>query len=400
MARLAGIRLHDSAAGAETAEFGLPLARLALEPGDVVALPVGAKLRNYEIVRITDAEARRIEARAIDRAVFDAPPPVFARPRPDAPLAPGAAEVIALDLPAARGEPTELQHLAAFAEPWPGGMVAWRSADGASYEPFVTMPFAATLGVLIDPLPPGPTSRWDRAASFRVELAGHTLSSVSDVAALGGANLFAVKAAGGTTEIISASNADLVGERTYRLSRLLRGLGGSEEAAALGAPAGAQIVALDAALVALATDPAEIGKLWRHRIAPFGLDHADPRAVTLDVAPTVAALKPYSPVRPRARREAGGIRLDWIRRSRIGGDGFDLVEIPLGEAAERYEIDIRNGGGAVLRTLIATSPTALYANADEIADFGGPVMTLNVAIAQTSAVVGRGFARVAMLAVA
>jgi hypothetical protein len=93
--------------------------------------------------------------------------------------------------------------------------------------------------------------------------------------------------------------------------------------------------------------------------------------------------------------------LSWVRRTRIGGELRDGTgEVPLGEAAEAYEVDILDGpGGGVLRTLASASPAATYANADIVADFGAVPDTLSVAVYQISAVIGRGFARAVTLEV-
>jgi hypothetical protein len=70
--------------------------------------------------------------------------------------------------------------------------------------------------------------------------------------------------------------------------------------------------------------------------------------------------------------------------------------VPLGEDSEQYALDVLSDGG-VVRTLVATSPTALYAAADELADFGAPQAALSVRVSQLSATVGRGFATEASL---
>ena len=62
------------------------------------------------------------------------------------------------------------------------------------------------------------------------------------------------------------------------------------------------------------------------------------------------ALRPLAPVHVTARREADGIRIACIRRTRRDGDAWEPVEVPLGEDGERYEVDIL-AGAAVLRTL-------------------------------------------------
>lgn len=72
--------------------------------------------------------------------------------------------------------------------------------------------------------------------------------------------------------------------------------------------------------------------------------------------------------------------------------------MPLGEAAERYEIDIRNAANtATLRTLSTTSPGATYTAAEQTADFGAPQAAVRVRIQQISDTVGRGAAREAIL---
>jgi hypothetical protein len=82
--------------------------------------------------------------------------------------------------------------------------------------------------------------------------------------------------------------------------------------------------------------------------------------------------------------------LGWIRRSRIGGDAWDLFEIPLGETAEAYAVAILDGAAAVKRSYATSSPGLLYPAADEVTDFGEPQSSLRLRIAQVSAAVGPG----------
>ena len=104
-----------------------------------------------------------------------------------------------------------------------------------------------------------------------------------------------------------------------------------------------------------------------------------------------------SPVHLRARRTAQGVRFTWIRRTQIDGDGWALDEVPLGEDIERYELDVLDANGFPLRTLQSDAPSALYSTEFEIADFGSPQSAIRIAIAQLSAIVGRGFVRRATL---
>jgi len=64
--------------------------------------------------------------------------------------------------------------------------------------------------------------------------------------------------------------------------------------------------------------------------------------------------------------------------------------VPLGEDAEAYTLDILSGA-TVVRSMTCATPAALYANADELADFGAPQTSLRVRVAQLSSTVGAGF---------
>ena len=105
--------------------------------------------------------------------------------------------------------------------------------------------------------------------------------------------------------------------------------------------------------------------------------------MALTVTPGDTALKPLAPVHVAAVRAGDGIHISWIRRTRIDGDGWG-VEVPLGEESEAYALEILSGG-AVVRTIACTSPQALYAAADELADFGAVQTSLHIRVAQISA---------------
>ncbi len=86
----------------------------------------------------------------------------------------------------------------------------------------------------------------------------------------------------------------------------------------------------------------------------------------------------------------GDLAIAWTRRTRIGGDQWEASDVPLGEAFERYALDILDGA-TVKRTLTVSSPAATYAAADQTADFGGPAPSpLSVRVAQVSEIFGPG----------
>ncbi len=196
--------------------------------------------------------------------------------------------------------------------------------------------------------------------------------------------------------MISAASIELTGPRRYRLSGLLRGLGGTESLAGRSVPPGAPVVRLDEGVMPVASHPADLGRTCLYRVGPADRDHADPSYVQLAAAIGGAALMPLAPVRLAAKRSAAGIEITWIRRTRLGGDNWELAEVPLSEEREAYLVEILDGP-TIVRSLEVTATAALNTAAHELADFGSPQSELSVRVAQLSAAIGRGFAAEAIL---
>jgi hypothetical protein len=396
--RRAEIWLQDLWAGHENAEFSLGMQRLSLSPGDVVALSLSGRRRLFEIGDLIDTEARQVKARSIDPEVFALP---LLAPRiklPPIPAALGPVAVTVLDLPVLDASaPVVLTRLAIAASPWPSSVTIWKSSDGASFEVAAVAAAPCAVGETLDALPAGPTARWDRVSSIRVKLYGGALASIPDARVLEGGNAAAVRNADGGWEIFQFANAVLVDGRTYRLSRLLRGQAGSEFAMASPLPAGAPFVMLGAHMIPIASGFDALARPMQLRIVASGRNHDDPAAVALTVTPGDTALKPLAPVHVAARRAGDGIHISWIRRTRIEGDSWG-VEVPLGEQSEAYTLEILSGG-SVVRSIACAVPQALYAAADELADFGAVQTSLHVRVAQLSSTVGAGHAAEVTLAV-
>lgn len=390
--RLADSWLQDLWAGREGSEFELSSRRVELEPGDVISLPTDAGSKLHRVIRIADGPTRKVTTRGVEPAVFERPGVSFERPPRRPPPVPGKPQAVILDLPAAIGDPAGLQYMAVAADPWPGAVTIWRSGNGATFTPHRILDLPAVIGTTMTALPPGPLWRWDPLAILDVEISSGALSSIDDEEALAGGNLFAVQGGDGRWEILSAARAELIGERTYRLSRFLRGLAGSEPEAGRSVPAGSLIVRLDEAVAPLSNDLADLGQTWRYRIGPAGRDHADPAMTEIAAVIGRDALKPMSPVHVSMYRDANGVHIVWTRRTRLDGDGWEAVDVPLGEDSERYEIDIVKDG-VVVRQIASNEPMAHYSTEQELADFGTPQSVLSLRIAQLSTIAGRGFER-------
>jgi hypothetical protein len=222
-----------------------------------------------------------------------------------------------------------------------------------------------------------------------VRLYGGALTSKTDARVLEGANAAAIRNPSGAWEVVQFAGADLIDANTYRLSRLLRGQAGSDDAILDALPAGAPFVVLDEHLLTLARGRDALERPLDLRVVASNRSHDDVTAVALAVTPGATALRPLSPVHVKAVRQGDGIHLSWIRRTRIDGDSW-AAEVPLGEDAEAYVLDILSRA-TVVRGIACATPSALYANADELADFGAPQTSLRVRVAQLSSTAGAGF---------
>ena len=161
--------------------------------------------------------------------------------------------------------------------------------------------------------------------------------------------------------------------------------------------AGAPFVILDQSRAVVPIRIDEIGLPYQWKYGPASRNIGDATFASTTHSFVGAGLRPLSPVHVRSDRDhaAGGdLSIWWTRRTRIGGDSWEVSEVPLGESIEAYEVDILDGA-AVVRTLAASAPSVVYALAEQVADFGSVQPAYAVRVHQMSSVTGRGSGRLA-----
>ncbi|MDO1558125.1 glycoside hydrolase/phage tail family protein [Brevundimonas sp. 2R-24] len=388
-ARAAAHDLLETARGGEAATvWAAPETMLRLEPGDVLA--VDGLDGAWRVAALAQDEAPHLTlapALAARRAVAGDPSGGTATAVQGPPL------LEVLDLPPLPGRAADDRPMAVVAaEPWrPFAVHAGVGPGELTRRGEVLTP--ARVGRLTRPLAGAGTALWDRASVLEVELEGAAPAGVGEAAALSGRGLIAVQALNGGWELLHFAEAALLEGGAWRLSVLLRGVSGTEEAAAEGAQAGALVVWLDEGLPRLEVSAHERGHAMLWRASPYG---AAAGVFSTDVERTWSGVagRPFAPCHLRARPHDGGLEATWVRRGRTGGDAWDL-EPPLGEAFERYRVRVL-AGDAVLREDDTTEPRWAYAGADQDADLaaaGGAPLVIEVS--QYSDV--RGWGRAARL---
>jgi hypothetical protein len=144
----------------------------------------------------------------------------------------------------------------------------------------------------------------------------------------------------------------------------------------------------------LAPDEARLALTWRY--GPKPLPQTDIAYTAVTHAYGALGLRPLSPAHVRGVRTGGDLALSWIRRTRIAGDAWEQVEVPLGEESEAYAVDVMDGA-TVKRTIESTVPGATYTAAQQTVDFGAPQAAVTVRVHQLSQTYGRGAATEAVV---
>ncbi|MBA3040214.1 MAG: glycoside hydrolase/phage tail family protein [Alphaproteobacteria bacterium] len=377
--------LRDHRIGRRRLEFSLGPAELSVQPGDVLSLSEGPEGR-FLVGEIDDGLARRLSLREVAAAVSTMPVTEGTGRTPDRPGSVGFDPVVLLmDLPRhAADEAMDFACVAGLTRPWRRLSIS-SSGDEGAFRPRATLDRPATMGRLAAPLAGGVSGRFDRSRTLEVELFFGSFAAATELSVLNGENRLALHAASGAWEVIAFAGAEEISAGRWRLSTLLRGLAGTEDAMAAGADAGAAVVLLDAAVRPLGLTAEETGLSLDYIAEPIGMA-ASPAALGA-FAGGVRAQTPLSPVHLGARRTAGGdVEFSWIRRSRVDGDSWLPAEVPLDETAEAYRLEILDGT-AVRRSVEIGEARFVYPQALELSDFGGLQASFRVRVRQLGRVV-------------
>ncbi|NTF31268.1 baseplate multidomain protein megatron [Rhizobium skierniewicense] len=386
--------LRDNRLGRRTVSFAISPSEIALDPGDCVELEGGPGGR-FLVSRIEDGDVRRVEAREFSIAVSTVSGAVEA-PRDGGGDASSGfdPDIVLMDLPRYEtGDAQGFARVAAFAKPW-RRMVLSTSAGTEGYEARAMLDQPAKIGALAGPVPRGFIGRFNSADAIEMTLPYGDLASVSDLAVLNGANRIAIRCANGAWEVAAFAKAEEIAAKRWRLTRLLRGLFGTEDAMASGAVTGAEVVILDTGVVPMGLRGDERGLRLNWIIEAAGAQISGVGPFAFEGG--MRAEMPLAPVHLRGQRGADGVLLTWVRRGRVEADGWDAADIPLDEVSERYRIEVL-ANGAVRRTMEVAAASCLYAVNDEMADFGAAQTTLSIMVRQLGRAVPLGIAASASL---
>ncbi|HYC66941.1 baseplate multidomain protein megatron [Brevundimonas sp.] len=352
-----------------------PLETLALEPGDTVL--VDGDSRDWRVVRVDvdETPSAFLEPVSTVSVGDDDETPITGEPTPRT----GAPFFRMIDLPPLLGAETDWRPIAVVAgEPWrPMRVAAGPDVMSLTVRGDVVEP--ATVAVLVSALAPGVRHRWDEANVIELRIEGQAPESLSRHAVLAGGNGLAVETERGW-EIIQFRQAELVGEDVWRLTGLLRGEQGSEEATVAGANSGAIVVFLASGPRRMESSSAERGLSLMWRAGPAGAPAGGPAVSETIFTPTGRHDRPWSPAHLRRMlRDDGGFDLTWLARSRIDSDRWDGE--PTMSDPSRYRVRVLDNGTEI-RVFEVEAEMADYSAGQVASDFPGGVAEAEVAVAQ------------------
>lgn len=369
--------LVESRVARDSARFALPKSALGLASGNILDL-AGI---SYRIDRLENGETLIVDAVRVEPGAYLPADEIDLTTTRSSPATALPVFPVFMDLPLLTGsEDPQSPHIAATASPWPGAVGVWSTTSENGFSLNRQLEVPAILGVTQTSLAAYTSGVWDNGPAFRVRLSSGQLSSASQDDVLNGSNVAVI--GDGTPEnweIFQFQQAQLVAPRTYDLRFRLRGQAGSDGVMPKSWAMGSYFVLLDGAVPQIALAASARGLSRNYRIGQADRGYSDPRVVAKSLAFNGVGLRPYSVSHLTATGQPGApVTLNWIRRTRIEGDSWLGVEVPLGEDTELYAVQVKHGT-TVLRDETVTSPTWSYTPAMQLADGAGTSFTVDVA---------------------
>lgn len=197
----------------------------------------------------------------------------------------------------------------------------WESRDGANFNDVEAINHAAILGRVQTTLPNASPLYWDLVSTVDVELIGDaTLELVSrtDDEVYNRKNWALIGGPDTGWEVIGFGVAELQSGRTYRLSRLLRGLRGTEEATGLHDHTNGEFFCLldPESLLVRELAMGDLGSHLYYKAVPVGADEADYDASEVEEF-AAGTIRPFAPCNLSITRDASNnATIRWTRRTR------------------------------------------------------------------------------------
>lgn len=399
-AKLADVLIGLAHVERERFSFKVPQNYLHLNVSDEKIVEVNPgfyrKVRIDSVVRSAD-QTVSIIARAAEHSVYSSSATGVSVPPPNETvnfIGPSAA--VLMDIPLILdnynipGYPAAMYGVGS----WPGGVLFTSLDLGQTYTAKQSFFGLATVANCINSLGESGGLVIDRASVLRISEVSGSFESVTEEVMMTGRN-YCAYGRDGRWEIICYAVASLQPDGSVNLSKIIRGMRGTEWATGLHQDGDLLVALDDPDNVFITEDISVVGIERLNRAVTFGRNVADSDAVPFTY--NAVNLKPLSPVNVTGVFAGGvGCTISWISRTRFNSSFWVTGNQPPNEPTLNFEVDILYGTD-VVRTISATSAIAVYTEAMMTEDFGSVQTTINIIVYQISATVGRGYPRAATL---
>jgi hypothetical protein len=363
-------------------------------PRKYFGLGIGDKIKvhgnEHRIVRAEESESMLIEAVRVPEYAEQARTGRFDQMFRSKSIAQTPVHFLFLDIPWIDGaEDSRRPFVAVAATPWPGSVSIWSSASDTDFRSIAEVRSPSVLGVTESSLRYSPSSLWDRGQSLRVRAPSASFSSLSEIGVLNGSNIAAIGDGSiGNWELIQFSGVKIVSPDVYEFRNFLRGQSGTDAFVPAEWPAGSSFVLLDGSMEQLSIPPSLRGLSMNFRVGPTDIGVGGSSIATTATTFQGVATRPYSVSHLKAFRESDlSYRIRWTRRTRIDGDNWESLEVPIGETFEMYVVLVISDGQVVRRSE-ADQPGWNYSRLMQIED--GILNHFVVQVAQISESFGSG----------
>jgi hypothetical protein len=318
-----------------------------LEPGDIVSLVTPAANFGVRIVRKSES-GPLVNFEAVDHSgvVYSATATPGLTPPGVGITLPAMTHLEVMNLPALRADDDDRGvYAAVFAlggSRWNGAAIERRPINGTTWDYQLSIYISGTLGRTVTALPnwSGPNV-WDMNSQVDVELLSGTLSSVTDVAVLNGANVACIG-----DEVVQFRDATLISGTTYRLKGLLRARLATNDVATAHVASERFVLLTPQAVRRIQVDAIDERGQWTYVASTLGGRRDISYYQT--VRHEGRALRPLSPVLLSAVRGVNNVYvIRWTRRARINAAWEDGSDVPLDEEKEVYDVEVTTTSGDI-----------------------------------------------------
>ncbi len=364
----------------------------AIAPGSLIKIPINGEMTT---IQVADKEVGTNELIQISGIIYENIDPelvinndYFPRTSINSTAVCGA---VALDIPLIKDNDSDFGLYIGVEElsgSWQFGSIYISEDNGSNYSKLTNFTGTTITGLVTQTPGQHNPNIIDGKNEIIVELLGKkTLESIDNQNFLNQVNLGLFG-----KEIIAFQNAELIGNKTYKLSNLLRGLRGTEGAINQHMN-GEQFVLLvgnGTKLKRIAGDATDLGKNLLFKAVHAGQSLDDVNIVT-SLTVTGEALKPYAPANPLIIENTanGDLLIKWQLRTRRYGELRNNLGITQADSNNSY-IEILDSINNLIRRVEVANSEYLYLAGQQAIDRGATLSQVSFNLAQKSDLIGQG----------